>query len=47
MKVKHLLSIIQGNQNELYLIHAINNVNETKEAVISGCNQVKLQIASA
>ncbi|MEK6659045.1 MAG: hypothetical protein AABY36_05130 [Campylobacterota bacterium] len=47
MKVEYLLGLIQRNQNESYLIHAINNVNETKEAVIRDCNQVKLQITNA
>ena len=44
MKVEHLLGLIRGNQNESYLIHAINNINETKEAVISGCNHLCSQI---
>jgi hypothetical protein len=47
MKVNHLLGLIQSSSNETYLEHAINNVNETKVAVVDGCNLVNSQISKA
>ena len=44
MKTEHLLGLIRVGANEEFLSHAINNVNETKVAVIQGCEQVESQV---
>ncbi len=44
MKTEHLLGWLRVSTNEELLTHAINNVNETEEAVIQGCKQVELLV---
>ena len=47
MKTEHLLGLLRISANEELLTHAINNVNETKVAVIQDCKQVESQVSKA
>ncbi|MDD2266322.1 hypothetical protein [Sulfuricurvum sp.] len=44
MKVEHLLGLIRTSSSQAFLKHAIENVNETKNAIIDDCNFLSEQL---
>jgi len=46
LKVTHLMGLIQSS-NTSFIEHAVNNINETKDAILSDCTLIQSQLEQA